>query len=104
MGMNAKLSSYTLKLYTMPGCHKCHILAEKLKEMGVGFEERRFDTDAQLEFIMRDYFGNPPILEAPDRTACAEDLFDDHGNLIPEKLDQFLNGGKWISRGEVNMI
>lgn len=63
------------RVYTLPDCYKCEILKGWLKEKGIEFEERAFDTDAQLEFIMRNMFGNPPILELEDRAASSEELF-----------------------------
>lgn len=63
------------RVYTLPDCHKCEILKGWLKEKGIDFEELAFDTDAQLGFIMRNVFGNPPILELEDKAASSEELF-----------------------------
>ena len=68
------------KLYTLPNCPRCETLKACLKE--VGFEERRFDTDAHVEFIMRNVFGNPPILEVGPRAFASEELF------VGEALDE----------------
>ena len=41
-----------------------------------------FDTEAQTDFIMRNMFGNPPILELGESFAPSEELFPE------EKLDE----------------
>lgn len=51
------------RVYTLPACPKCDVLKEWLSERAIDFEEKAFDTEAQLDFIMRNFFGNPPILE-----------------------------------------
>ena len=42
---------------------------------GEAFETKSFTTDVQLEFIMKNMFGNPPILERDERLASSEELF-----------------------------
>jgi hypothetical protein len=38
-------------------------------------ETKSFTTEIQLEFIMKNMFGNPPILEMDERLASSEELF-----------------------------
>lgn len=62
-------------VYTLPDCPKCEELKEWLGDRGVEFDVRSFNTKAQTEFIMRNIFGNPPILEWGERAAPSEELF-----------------------------
>ena len=39
------------------------------------FDELAFDTETQLNFIMKNIFGNPPILEFSNRVVVSEELF-----------------------------
>lgn len=64
-----------LQVYTVPACVKCDVIKGWLKERAIEFEERTFDTDTQLEFIMKNIFGNPPILEIGEKIFPSEDLF-----------------------------
>ena len=77
------------RVYTLPDCPHCEALKGWLKARGVEFEERAFDTDVQLEFIMRNMFGNPPILEVGSRVVPSEELFVDEA-LDEEKLREVL--------------
>ncbi len=65
-----------IRVYTLPNCPLCEKLKSRLKELGVEFEEVPFDTDVQVELIMRDVFGNPPLLEVGSRVASSEELFE----------------------------
>ena len=79
-GMNALNSVVTV--YSLPDCKKCEELKKWLKESHIAFEARWFDSEAQTEFVMRNMFGNPPILEVDGRCAAAEDMFP--GGLLSE--------------------
>jgi glutaredoxin len=70
------------RVYTLPDCPKCDKLKKWLSDRGVEFDVRDFDTEAQTDFIMRNMFGNPPILELGESFAPSEELFTD------EKLDE----------------
>ena len=63
------------KVYTFPDCPKCDVLKEWLKNHGFGFIEKPFSTEVQLEFIMNNMFGSPPILELRDNAVPSEKLF-----------------------------
>ncbi len=63
------------RVYTLPDCPKCDELKEWLQDESVEFDVQSFDTDAQLEFIMKNMFGNPPILELGDDAYPSEVLF-----------------------------
>lgn len=75
--MNGKI-----KVYTLPNCHLCDKLKDRLRGLGVEFEEVPFETEVQVELIMRNIFGNPPILEVGLRVASSEELFD--GEVLRE--------------------
>ena len=42
---------------------------------GEAYETKSFITDVLLEFIMKNMFGNPPILERGERLASSEEFF-----------------------------
>ena len=73
----------TVTVYSLPDCPRCETLKAFLAERGIEFKARWFDTEAQTEFIMRNMFGNPPILELGDRAEPSENLFD--GEAIKEE-------------------
>ncbi len=77
------------RLYTLPDCPNCTALKNWLEERGIRFEERVFDTEAQVEFIMRNMFGNPPIIEVGVRAIPSEEMFVD-GILEEEKIKGLL--------------
>ena len=81
------------RVYTLPDCPKCETLKGWLTEKEVDFEVKVFDTEAQLEFIMRNMFGNPPILEIGEKASPSEELFPDE--LLDErKAEEFLELAK----------
>ncbi len=71
--MSEKNSS--TRIYSLPDCHRCDELKAWLKEKGILFEAKWFTTEAQTEFVMRNMFGNPPILEVGERCVTAEEIF-----------------------------
>jgi hypothetical protein len=57
------------------------------------FDELAFDTETQLEFIMKNFFGNPPILEVGESAFPSEELFQDE--LLDEaKMSEVLGIAK----------
>ena len=82
-----------LRVYTLPDCPHCSTLKEWLEEKGLEFEEKPFDTEVQLEFIMRNMFGNPPILEVGSRAIPSEELFLDEV-FDEEKVREALEPGE----------
>ena len=68
-------ASNVARVYSLPDCKKCEVLKAYMKERSIPFEARWFDTEAQTEFVMRNMFGNPPILEVGDRCVSAEEMF-----------------------------
>lgn len=70
------------RVYTLPDCPKCEELKGWLSEKQIDFDVKPFDTEAQTDFIMRNMFGNPPILELGESFAPSEELFPN------EKLDE----------------
>ena len=80
-------------VYTLPDCPKCDELKSWLNEEGVEFDVRAFDTETQLEFIMRNVFGNPPILERGEMFAPSEELFPNDA-LDEVKAKEILGSGE----------
>jgi len=70
------------RIFTLPDCPRCDAVKGWLRVRGIEFEERPFDTDAHVEFIMRNMFGNPPIMEVGSRAVSSEGLF------IGEAIDE----------------
>ena len=71
--MNA--SNSVARVYSLPDCKKCEVLKAYMKKQSIPFEAKWFDTEAQTEFVMRNIFGNPPILELGNRCVSAEEMF-----------------------------
>ena len=80
-------------VYSLPDCSKCDELKKWLKKRNIDYEAKWFDTKAQTEFIMRNIFGNPPILEVGERAESSEYLFSGE-ELIESKVLEVLNIGK----------
>ena len=80
-------------VYTLPDCVKCDELKIWLEKKGEIYETRSFTTEVQLEFIMKNMFGNPPILEADEKFASSEELFP-NDVLSEEKVLEVLGHGK----------
>jgi glutaredoxin len=72
--MNA--SNTKIRVYSLPDCPKCEVLKEWLKAEGFEFEAKWFDTEAQTDFIMMNFFDNPPILANGEIAKGAEALFE----------------------------
>jgi len=79
-------------VYSLPDCPKCDKLKEYLKNKGVEFEARWFDTEAQTGFIMMNMFGNPPILTAGSAVRPSEEMFEGY-NLKEDKVEEALSSG-----------
>ena len=71
--MDSSLSRATV--YTLPDCVKCDELKDWLEKKGEVYETKSFTTEIQLEFIMKNMFGNPPIHEMDERLPSSEELF-----------------------------
>jgi len=69
------MTSESVRVYTLPGCPHCQVLKDWLKKRGIPFEERSFDTEVQVEFIMRNIFSDPPILEVGSRILTSDEIF-----------------------------
>ena len=69
------LSRSQTTVYTLPDCIKCYELKDWMEVKGEVYETRSFTTETQLEFIMKNMFGDPPILETDGRLASSEELF-----------------------------
>jgi glutaredoxin len=69
-------------VYSLPDCLKCEILKEWLKNNEIKFENKLFDTEAQTEFVMRNMFGDPPVLTCGNRMEPSDTLFS--GEVLKE--------------------
>ncbi|MBS7637983.1 hypothetical protein KEJ49_03720 [Candidatus Bathyarchaeota archaeon] len=76
-------------VYTLPQCHRCEEVKRWLREHGIGFEERLMDTEARVELIMKNIFGDPPIIELGTKTISYEEYFNGE-TLDEERLMEVL--------------
>ena len=60
---------------------------------GIKLDVKVFDTETQIEFIMRNMFGNPPILEIGKKAAPSEELFPNEV-LDEMEVEEFLELAK----------
>lgn len=70
-----KQMNSVIRVYSLPDCSKCDVLKAWLKDNELIFESKWFDTEAQTEFVMKNMFGNPPILEFGEKCVAAEEMF-----------------------------
>ena len=77
------------RVYTLPACGRCDVLKGWLVGRGVEYEERPFAGDAQVDLIMRNVFGSPPVLEVGPRAVPAEELFVDDV-LVEDRVREVL--------------
>jgi len=67
-----------IRVYTLPNCPNCERLKDWLRDRGKEFETRVFDVLTHTNFVMRNVFGSPPILEnGGGEVLVAEEIFKD---------------------------
>ena len=81
-----------VSIYTLPNCPHCEALKGWLKGKSIEFEEKLFDTDAQVKFIMENVFSDPPILEVSSRIFTPDEIFREE-EVDDEKLREVFNEG-----------
>jgi len=79
-------------VYTQPGCPICDLLKEWLKNEGIEFEEKPFDTEVQTEMIMMDIFDDPPFLGVSGKVVSSSELFDPNGSVIESAIRGCIDG------------
>jgi hypothetical protein len=79
-----QMTATAVSIYTLPGCTHCEALKTWLKKEKIPFDERLFDTDAQVRFIMNNLFSDPPILEMSSRILTPDEIF--RGEEVNEEL------------------
>ncbi len=79
-------------VYTQPGCPICDLLKEWLKNEGIEFEEKPFDTEVQTEMIMMDIFDDPPFLGVNGKVMSSSELFDPNGSVIESAIRGCIDG------------
>ncbi|VUT24930.1 MAG: hypothetical protein MOIL_00755 [Candidatus Methanolliviera sp. GoM_oil] len=82
----------TIKIFTLPVCPKCHLLMDKMEELGIKFEELTMtDPEPQTELLMNDIYTNvTPVLFLNGRYYTHRDLFD--GEYVRENIIKLLEG------------
>ena len=67
----------TVKIFTLPVCPKCHLLMDKMKELGVEYEELTMsDPEPQTELLMNDVY----VIETP--VLCIDERYYDHTKIF----------------------
>ena len=81
-----------VKIFTLPVCPKCHILMDKMEELGVKFEEVTMsDPEPSTELLMNDvYVVESPVLYIDGRYYTHRELFD--GEYVHESITNLLKG------------
>jgi len=79
-------------VFTLPDCVKCDELKDWLQEKGVDYDVKSFTTEVQLEFLMNNMFGNPPILEVGETAMPSEVMFPNEV-LDEERVTEALGHG-----------
>ena len=71
----------TIKVFTLPVCPKCHLLMDKMEELGVKFEEVTMtDPEPSTELLMNDiYTITSPILFVDGKYYTHENIFNGDG-------------------------
>ena len=80
----------TIKVFTLPVCPKCHLLMDKMEELGIKFEELTMtDPEPQTELLMNDvYTITTPVLFVNGKYYEHEKIFD--GDGVREDIIQLL--------------
>ena len=83
----------TVKIFTLPVCPKCHILMDKMEELGVKFEEVTMsDPEPSTELLMNDvYVIESPVLRIGEKYYDHREIFD--GEHVHENIANLLKGG-----------
>ena len=82
-----------IKIFTLPVCPKCHILMDKMEELGVKFEELTMtDPEPQTELLMNDIYTNvTPVLFMDGKYYDHTKIFD--GERVHKDIIELLKGG-----------
>ena len=82
-----------IKIFTLPVCPKCHILMDKMGELGVKFEELTMtDPEPQTELLMNDiYTITTPVLFMDGKYYDHTKIFD--GERVHKDIIELLKGG-----------
>lgn len=78
-------------VYTQPGCPMCDLLKDWLKSEGIEFEEKLFNTEVQVEMVMKNIFDDPPFLGVNGRVMSSSELFDPDGSVIESVVRRWLD-------------
>jgi glutaredoxin len=84
------MTSSGVRVYTLQGCSHCETLKNWLKKKSFLYEEKSFDSEVQADFIMKNIFSDPPILELEAKVFTYDELFRGE-ELNEEKLNEILH-------------
>ena len=77
----------------MAGCKNCHKLKDYLGKSNIIYEEKKIDTETQVELIMMNIFSDPPILEANGKALTPDNMFD-KDVLSVNRVSMFLHNSQ----------
>ena len=82
-----------VKIFTLPVCPKCHLLINKLEELGIKFEEVTMtEPEPQTELLMNDvYVIETPVLRIGKKYYDHTKIFD--GEHVHKNIIELLKGG-----------
>ena len=77
-----------IKIFTLPVCPKCHILVDKMEELGIEVKEITMtDPEPQTELLMNDVYTNvTPVLFVDGRYYDHTQIFSEDGKSVRESI------------------
>ena len=83
-----------MKIFTLPVCPKCHLLMDKMEELGIKFEEVTMtDPEPQTELLINDvYTITTPVLFLNGKYYTHDELFD--GESVGKEIIELLRSLK----------
>jgi len=93
---NRRFLSMKIEIFTLPVCPKCHLLMDKMEEIGVKFEELSMsDPKSATELLMNDIYTNvTPVLFLNGKYYTHRELFD--GEYVRENIIKLLKNQRFV--------
>ena len=79
-----------ITVFTLPACPKCDVLKGWLEGRGLPYNERAFDTGVHTELIMRNDFGDPPVLAVGSKLYTSDGLFSSDDSIDDEVMETII--------------
>jgi len=77
-----------VKIFTLPDCPKCNILKNKMKSLGVSFEDASMeDPETKTDLLMNDIYTNvAPVLFIDGKYYTHDQIFNKDENGISQEI------------------